>query len=131
MPLRHRSRGGQILRSKFARHRLPGVRSYHASVEPDDAARLDRLERQVQFLLQHIGVDPDIAAADGAAFDGAVPMSGPVAGPAMSPDIVALVAAGKPIEAIKLYRQVTGAGLKEAKDVIDGMRGDLGLTRRR
>ena len=27
-----------------------------------------------------------------------------------------------PIDAIKLYRQLTGAGLKEAKAVIDGMR---------
>lgn len=108
-------------------------------MEPDDAARLDRLERQVEFLLQHIGVDPDIAASDGAAFDGAFPVGGPIggpiggpfAGPDLSPDIAALVAAGKPIEAIKLYRQMTGAGLKEAKDVIDGLRGDLGLTRRR
>jgi ribosomal protein L7/L12 len=100
-------------------------------VEPDDAARLDRLERQVQFLLQHIELDPDIAGADDATFDVAFPVGGPIAGPAMSPDIAALVAAGKPIEAIKLYRQLTGAGLKEAKDVIDGLRGDLSVTRRR
>jgi ribosomal protein L7/L12 len=99
-------------------------------VDFDDAERIDRLERQVQFLLQRIGVDPDIAAAGGTAFGGDLPVGGPITGPAMSPDIVALVAAGKPIDAIKLYRQMTGAGLKEAKDVIDGMRSDLGLTRR-
>lgn len=51
--------------------------------------------------------------------------------PAASPEIVALVRSGKPIQAIKAYRQMTGAGLKEAKDAIDGLRADLGLVRRR
>ena len=34
-----------------------------------------------------------------------------------------LVAEGKVIEAIKVYREHTGAGLKEAKDAIDRSRG--------
>lgn len=34
-----------------------------------------------------------------------------------------LVAEGKVIEAIKVYRERTGAGLKEAKDAIDRFRG--------
>lgn len=34
-----------------------------------------------------------------------------------------LVAEGKVIEAIKVYREHTGAGLKEAKDAIDRCRG--------
>ncbi len=34
-----------------------------------------------------------------------------------------LIAEGKVIEAIKVYRERTGAGLKEAKDAIDRSRG--------
>ena len=98
---------------------------YDAAVVPDDAERIDRLERQVQYLLRYVGVDADIAAADNAAFG-----AGPLPASA-SPEVVALVRAGKPIQAIKLYRQMTGAGLKEAKDAIDCLRVDLGLARRR
>ena len=32
---------------------------------------------------------------------------------------------GRKIEAIKLYREATGVGLKEAKDTVDGMEKDL------
>jgi hypothetical protein len=36
-------------------------------------------------------------------------------------DVIALVAVGKKIEAIKLYRRLTGASLREAKDFIDSL----------
>jgi ribosomal protein L7/L12 len=36
-------------------------------------------------------------------------------------EVRALVRAGRMIEAIKLYRERTGAGLKEAKDAVDGI----------
>jgi len=101
------------------------ITRYDADVLPSDAERIERLERQVQYLLRYVGVDPDVAAADSAAF-----RAGPLP-PAASPEIVALVRSGKPIQAIKAYRQMTGAGLKEAKDAIDGLRADLGLVRRR
>ena len=92
---------------------------------PNDAERIDRLERQVRYLLRYVGVDAEIAATGDAAL-------GPGPQPASaSPEIVALVQAGKPIQAIKLYRQMTGAGLKESKDAIDRLRVDLGLGRRR
>lgn len=35
------------------------------------------------------------------------------------PDVVRLISAGKKIEAIKVYREHAGVGLKEAKDVVD------------
>jgi ribosomal protein L7/L12 len=92
----------------------------------DDAERIDRLERQVQYLLRYVGVDAEIAAAGSAALP-----AGPPFAAACSPEIVALVGKGKPIQAIKAYRQITGASLKESKDVIDSLRFDLGLTRRR
>ena len=37
------------------------------------------------------------------------------------PDVVQLARSGKKIEAIKLYRQYTNAGLKEAKDFVDSL----------
>ena len=92
---------------------------------PYDAERIDRLERQVQYLLRYVGVDPETAAADLGAFGAGPPPA------AASPEIVALVQGGKPIQAIKVYRQMTGAGLKEAKDAIDALRFELGLARRR
>jgi large subunit ribosomal protein L7/L12 len=94
-------------------------------VVPNEAERIARLERQVRFLLRYVGVDPELAAADDTSWQ-ADPQPA-----AASPEIVALVRAGKPIQAIKVYRQMTGAGLKESKDVIDNLRIDLGLTRRR
>jgi ribosomal protein L7/L12 len=41
--------------------------------------------------------------------------------PATDPEIRSLVQSGQLIEAIKRYRTVTGAGLKEAKDAIEGL----------
>jgi hypothetical protein len=62
-------------------------------------ARVARLERLVDRLLEASGVElPRHPATD---------------------EIDALVAAGKKIEAIKVYRQATGAGLAEAKRAID------------
>jgi len=101
-------------------------RAYDVRVFSDDAERIDRLERQVQYLLRYMGVDPEIAAAGSAALP-----AGPPLDAASSPEIVALVQNGKPIQAIKAYRQITGAGLKESKDAIDGLRFELGLSRRR
>jgi ribosomal protein L7/L12 len=100
-------------------------------VVPSDAERIDRLERQVQYLLRYAGLDPEIAAADYIATNDHPAFVPGLPPAAASPEIVALVRDGKPIQAIKMYRQMTGAGLKESKDVIDGLRVDLGLARRR
>jgi ribosomal protein L7/L12 len=37
------------------------------------------------------------------------------------PDVVALVLAGEKIQAISRYRKLTGVGLQEAKNAIDGL----------
>lgn len=62
-----------------------------------------RLERQVAFLMQALRLEytdrPD-----------------PV-----SPEIRDLLSRGKKIEAIKLYRESTGASLKAAKDFIESL----------
>lgn len=91
----------------------------------------DRIARIEQFLaasgLQAPGSESMSASAAGsdAVFD-SVPASfgaGPVFSvpqPGAIPDDILLLArSGKQIQAIKEYRRRTGAGLKQAKDIID------------
>jgi ribosomal protein L7/L12 len=66
--------------------------------------RVARLERQVDFLLQHLGI---------------AYREDPHAG--VSPEILDLVRRGEKIKAIQLYREITGLGLKEAKDFIESL----------
>ena len=68
--------------------------------------RIRRLEAQVALLSEKLGV-PFEDVADGA---GGVPQ-----------EVVALAQSGNRIQAIKLYRELTGVGLAEAKDVVDGI----------
>jgi len=66
--------------------------------------RVARLERTVEFLLAQLHLDyvdkPDDAAL---------------------PGIMDLLRRGNKIEAIKVYREQTGVGLKEAKDYIESL----------
>jgi ribosomal protein L7/L12 len=61
---------------------------------------LSRLEAKLDALLKHEGIRFD-AYAD------------------LPPSVVDALLAGKKIEAIKEYRAVTGAGLKEAKEYVE------------
>ena len=70
-------------------------------------ARIDRLERMVIALLDHFDVPYD----DKQALEKLA-----------SERVLELVRSGQTIEAIKQYRQDTGAGLAEAKDVVDKLR---------
>jgi ribosomal protein L7/L12 len=65
------------------------------------ARRLRRLEEQVALLSERLGV----------------PFDDPGAG--MSPEVVELARSGRKIQAIKVYRELTGVGLAEARDVVD------------
>jgi large subunit ribosomal protein L7/L12 len=91
-------------------------------MESDDAARIDRLECQVSYLLQYLGINADVAAGESGS------SSGLPAG-AVPPELLALILSGKKIQAIKMYRQMTGMGLKDAKDIVDGIDRDHGLRR--
>jgi ribosomal protein L7/L12 len=51
----------------------------------------------------------------------------PDADPAYSPQIQDALRRGNKIEAIKIYRELTGVGLAEAKQIIDGVQSRLGL----
>jgi ribosomal protein L7/L12 len=61
--------------------------------------RLTRLEDKVDLLLKDAGVEgPPLPRQD---------------------EVLALVRSGKKIQAIKVYREATGAGLVEAKDAVE------------
>ena len=67
-------------------------------------SRINELEDRLKFLYQRLGID---YAMD------------PNGNSILSPQIQAALRSGNKIEAIKLYRELTGVGLAEAKDVID------------
>ncbi|ORW18715.1 ribosomal protein L7/L12 [Mycobacterium palustre] len=74
--------------------------------------RLALLEQQVRLLSERVGVECPIFGSDTAP----APLEGGV--PA---EVVALARAGNAIAAIKLFREMTGAGLREAKEVVDSL----------
>ncbi|HSG71710.1 MAG TPA: ribosomal protein L7/L12 [Planctomycetaceae bacterium] len=63
-------------------------------------AKLHLIENKVDLLLDHAGIEYDPFTK-------------------LSEDILRALQAGKKIEAIKLYREATGVGLKEAKEFIE------------
>ncbi len=66
--------------------------------------RVAKLERQVAFLLDHLALayreEPDAR---------------------VSPEVIELVRRGRKIQAIKLFRQETGVGLREAKEFVESL----------
>ncbi|UUN30278.1 ribosomal protein L7/L12 [Streptomyces sp. FIT100] len=60
--------------------------------------RLARLERKIDRVLDHLGIQETEPRLE---------------------QVAALVRDGRKIEAIKVYREITDAGLKEAKDAVD------------
>jgi ribosomal protein L7/L12 len=68
------------------------------------------LEGQVAFLYQHLGLTY-------------IPKPGPEA----DPRVIEQVKKGSLIEAIKIYRELTGAGLAEAKTAVEKVKAQLGM----
>ena len=91
----------------FGRTRIQQIQIEHLQ------AQNARLEGLVNLLAERAGVDA--AELEGLREDTGVPV--------VPAECRRLVAEGKVIEAIKAYREHTGAGLKEAKDAIDRVRG--------
>ncbi|KAB1149435.1 hypothetical protein F7R91_06730 [Streptomyces luteolifulvus] len=58
----------------------------------------DRVERKLDLVLDHLGLSLQYPRMD---------------------EVAALARDGRTIEAVKMYREVTGAGLKEAKEAVD------------
>ena len=66
-------------------------------------ARIDELETRLIFIYRRLNIE----------------YADPNSDPALSPQIQEALRRGNKIEAIKIYREMTGVGLAEAKDVID------------
>jgi len=77
-----------------------GSQAYFAAPTPEQL----RMQRQLDAIMKHLGLPEPPTSRPGA----------------LSPQVAALVAAGRKIEAIKLYRQETGEGLKQAKSAVEG-----------
>jgi ribosomal protein L7/L12 len=67
--------------------------------------RIRVLEAQTAQLYRHLDLDPDAAV--------------PPPSNDLDPEVVQLINSGKKINAIKLHRERTGLGLKEAHDAIE------------
>ena len=76
-----------------------GVRAYFSELIP----RQVRMQHQLDAIMNHLGLaEPPISRAG-----------------ALSPQVEALIAAGRKIEAIKLYRQETGEGSRQARGAVE------------
>lgn len=73
---------------------------------PRERSQLARLEQKIDLLLKDKGIEY-------------------AAGSDLPPAALESLRAGNKIEAIKRYREVTGAGLKEAKDAIERAEGSV------
>jgi hypothetical protein len=91
-------------------------------MELETAQRIERLEYQVALLYRHLGLNPDAGLLPPPA--GVLPPTPQDAVPAgrdprLPHEFYDMLARGKKIQAIKIYREVCGVGLKEAKDFVD------------
>jgi ribosomal protein L7/L12 len=66
-------------------------------------SRVNELEDRLKYLYQRLNIE----------------YADPGSDPVLSPQIQEALRRGNKIEAIKIYRELTGVGLAEAKDVID------------
>ncbi|WP_128433927.1 ribosomal protein L7/L12 [Streptomyces cyaneus] len=76
-----------------------GVITIQSRISQTDQ-RVARVERKLDLILDHLGLGAD--------------------DPRMG-EVLVLLRNGKKIQAIKVYREITGAGLKEAKDAVERM----------
>ncbi|MFI5535221.1 ribosomal protein L7/L12 [Nocardia sp. NPDC051900] len=74
--------------------------------------KVDALHAKLDLIMTHLGIEAQAAAVSPRAVP-AVPRGDGMA------EIDALLAQGKKIHAIKRYRELTGCGLKEAKEAVE------------
>jgi hypothetical protein len=81
--------------------------SAYASFPSRIGARLHRLELKVDAIIQHLGIE----------LQAGLPKGG------LSTKVRELADDGKKIEAIRVYREETGTGLKDARDAVEAYLG--------
>ncbi len=70
-----------------------------------DAVRLTRIERKLDLILAYLGIEDSPTQAQND----------------LSAAVKDLLRRGKKLDAIKLYREETGVGLKDAKDAVEAL----------
>ena len=91
---------------------------------PQDQVDLDDLKSRVAKLELAVAQLQAQVAAGGVPYGAPTPAGAagqPAAGPDWMSEVRDLVARGNKIEAIKVYRERTGLGLKEAKDAVEAL----------
>jgi large subunit ribosomal protein L7/L12 len=79
----------------------------------DHGRRIAELERKVSELYERLGqAEPGVGGDSGFAEPASVSATD-------DPRLIELIQGGKEIQAIKLYRELTGVGLAEAKDAVE------------
>lgn len=94
--------------------------------------RIARLERRVDYLLRYLQIDPANVDAGAPLGPGTANLPGGLeiapqneaADAALIP-VYEAIRRGKPINAIKIYRELTGCSLPEAKFAVDSMTRNL------
>lgn len=86
-----------------------------------DLVRDGQIDRAVELYRQFAGVDEYTAKDAVAEMERELRLADVPTNPEQDPRIRELLQNGNKIEAIKLYRERTGLGLKEAKDAIDAV----------
>jgi ribosomal protein L7/L12 len=82
----------------------------------DHGRRIAELERKVSELYKRLGQAEPAPGGSGLTFASSEPAS---VGAAEDPRLLALIDTGQEIDAVKLYRELTGAGLGESKEAVD------------
>jgi hypothetical protein len=80
-----------------------GFLSRHAESNPGHAARLRRVEQKLDLILKHLKID----------------YVEPAPGEDLAEQVRELADRGEKIAAIRAYRELTGAGLAEAKQAVE------------
>lgn len=110
----------EVMRLLRAGQKIKAIQLYRGDTGAslsDARAAVERME-----LALKLGIAPGITQAQGDTFDPKSEVPGSKREDiSLSPEIENLLIQGKKIEAIKVYRQQTGVGLREAKDAIDLM----------
>ena len=81
--------------------------SAYAKVRPSNGVRIRIVERKLDAIIEHLGVE----------------LPEPLVKFGLSAEVCRLADEAKKIPAIKLHREETGVGLKEAKDAVEAYLG--------
>ena len=80
----------------------------------DHGRRIAELERKVSELYKRLGQAEPSGFGDDSGFSESASVAA-----SEDPRVIELLQSGNQIQAIKLYRELTGVGLAEAKDAVD------------